>query len=237
MVADHYTKILAKSGVALTHLSSDHERFTKFKAAHNDAEELDRLSKLVAGRAEEHMYQLARIEYQHALYALAFAQYRQAHVSLRLFFELSLSSILFSAHEIDAHLWLKGKKDSNWSAISSKETGVFSINFFNAFFEDMKDFCEQYHALSVTLYRECSEYVHGNRQSYAGIDAEIGFNQENADGWLERSDTARLVVKFAFLSRYLPHVTAEIRQEFQDMVLDDFSMIGPMRDMYNGIVL
>tara|TARA_B100001105_G_C22261082_1_gene386755 strand:- start:106 stop:819 length:714 start_codon:yes stop_codon:yes gene_type:complete len=234
MVTGHYTSILAKSSEALTQLSSDQERFAKFTAAHNDADELDRLGKLMAGRAEEHMYQLARIEYQHALFALAFAQYRQAHVSLRLFFELSLSSILFSAHEIDAHLWLKGKKDSNWSAISSKETGVFSKNFVSAFFEDMKDFCEQYHALAVTLYRECSEYVHGNRQSYEGIDAEIVFNQENTDGWLDRSDTARLVVKFAFLCRYMPHVSAEMKQEFQDMILENFSAFGPMRDINNG---
>lgn len=236
MVAQHYTKILAKSGEALTHLSSDQVRCANFTAAHNDADELDRLSKLVAGRAEEHMYQLARIEYQHALYALAFAQYRQAHVSLRLFFELSLSSVLFSAHEIDAHLWLKGKKDANWNAISSNETGVFSKNFVGAFFEDMKDFCEQYRALAVTLYRECSEYVHGNRQSYNGIDAEIAFNEENADGWLERSDTARLVVKFAFLCRYIPHVSTEIRQEFQDMILENFSTLSPLRDFIDGAV-
>jgi len=234
MVDEHYAGILAKSQAALQSLLEDTERYPKFVSAHNDAEELDLLERLMAGRTEANMYKLARLEYQHALYSAAFAQYRQAHVSLRLFFELSLSGILFSAHEIDAHLWLKGQKDSNWAAISSNETGVFSKAFVGAFFEDMKEYCPQYLAMATTVYRECSEFVHGNRASFEGIDSQINFHQDILDSWLDRADTVRLLVKFAFLTRYLPHTNGATRNDFEQMALDNFGTLPPIQAIYAG---
>ncbi len=234
MIREHYSSILVKSQTALQSLLNDTDRYPKFVAAHNDAEDLDSLERLMAGRTEANMYKLARLEYQHALYAAAFAQYRQAHVSLRLFFELSLSGVLFSAHEIDAHLWLKGQKDSNWGAISSNETGVFSKAFVGAFFEDMKEYCPQYLAMATTVYRECSEFVHGNRSSFDGIDSQIDFHPDIIDSWLDRADTVRLLVKFAFLTRYLPHTNGATRNEFEQMALDNFGTLPPIQAIYAG---
>ncbi|WP_210252776.1 hypothetical protein [Agrobacterium vitis] len=237
MVQEHYSEILSKSQAALQLLTDDPDRYSKFVAAHNDAEELDSLEQLIVGRTEANIYKLARLEYQHALYAAAFAQYRQAHVSLRLFFELSLSAVLFSAHEIDAHLWLKGQKDSNWGAISSNDTGVFSKSFVGAFFEEMKEFCPQYLAMATAVYRECSEFVHGNRLSFEGIDAHIHYRQDNIDSWLDRADTVRLLVKFAFLTRYLPHAEASTRNDFEQMAIENFGTLAPMQALYAGVQL
>jgi len=234
MIQEHYFGILEKSQAALQSLLHDADRHSKFMAAHNDAGDLDSLERLIAGRTEANMYQLARLEYQHALYAAAFAQYRQAHVSLRLFFELSLSGVLFSAHEIDAHLWLKGQKDSNWGAISSNETGVFSKAFVGAFFEDMKEYCPQYLAMANKVYRECSEFVHGNRASFEGIDSQINFLPDIIDSWLDRADTIRILVKFAFLTRYLPHTGGDIRNDFEQMALENFGHLAPIQAIYAG---
>ncbi len=234
MVSDHYLRILSRSTECFSNLSEDRVRFTKFIVAHNNAEDLDMLAGLLNERPEKQMFRLALVEYQHALYALAFSHYRQAHVSLRLFLELSLCSILFSAHEMDMHLWLKGKKDLNWNAITSKETGIFSKNFLTAFFDDMKEYSDEYHALALKLYRECSEYVHGNHLSYNGIDSEILFSAENIDSWLERADTAVLVVKFAFISRYLPHINSEGISKIQDLAMESFGALEPVRDFLKG---
>lgn len=177
MIEQHYVRILDRSRTAFAELTADPVRLPAFTQAHNDASDLDKLIELMAGRPEEEIFSLARVEYQHALFSAAFGQYRQAHVSLRLFLELSLCSVLFSAHEIDTRRWLQGKKDSNWASIISNETGVFSKQFVGVFFEDMKEFGVQYRTLAEKLYRECSEYVHGNRHSFNGIDAEISFNK------------------------------------------------------------
>lgn len=234
MILNHYSGIIMKSQAALRELSQDPHRYPKFIAAHNDADELDILSELMSARPEGNMYRLARLEYQHALYSISCAQYRQAHVSLRLFLELSLSSILFSAHEIDAYLWLKGQKDSNWGAISSPESGVFSKTFVGAFFEEMKEFAPQYLAMAIAVYRECSEFVHGNRSSFDGIDSEIKYHKDIMDAWIDRSDTVSILVKFAFIIRYLPNSDKKTRNRFEQIALENFGSLDPIQSLYAG---
>lgn len=233
ILENHYSQIINKSYDAFRELTKDTDRLRSFTIAHNGAGDLESLARLVDGRPEEKMFSMACLEYQHALYAVAFSQYRQAHMSLRLFFELSLGSILFSAHEIDAQLWLKGQKDTTWSVIISKENGVLSKSFMGAFFEEIKEYCDQYHAMATALYRECSEYVHGNRTSYDGIDAEFSFHKETLDAWIDRADTARLVVKFVFLSRYLIHARPSLIADVEGLALEYFSDIHPFKEAFN----
>ncbi len=232
MIEQHYTQILDKSRGALTTLVSDPERLKAFTSAHNDAQELDEIALLVVARPEREILDLALVEYQHALYAAAIAQYRQAHVSLRLFLELALCSVLFSAHEIDTHRWLKGKKDSNWASIICNENGVFSKQFIGAFFASMKDNGGQYRTLAATLYRECSEYVHGNRISYDGLDAEISFNSAAFDLWADRADTARLVTKFAFLCRFLSHSSKLQRDKIEALAMGNFGDLPAIQAIF-----
>lgn len=236
MLAEHYKTIQGKSESAFDHLCQDSEKFRRFTAAHNDHDELESLLELSLGRAEEQIFKLAFLEYQHALYSFAFAQYRQAHISLRLFLELSLSGIMFSAHEIDAHLWHKGQKDSNWSSLISKDNGVLSKAFIGAFFDALKEYSGEYHAMAAAVYRECSEYVHGNRSSFEGIDADIRFKDEIADAWLERADTVRMIIKFAFLARYLNHAEHSVRNKIQDIALENFGSLPPIQGIYAGAV-
>jgi hypothetical protein len=98
----------------------------------------------------------------------------------------------------------------------------------------MKDYCEQYQVLAGTLYRECSEYVHGNHSSYEGVDAGISFNISKLDSWLDRADTARMVVKFAFLTRYLLHVDRNVQNILEELALDQFQYCEPIRDVFSG---
>jgi hypothetical protein len=232
LISGHYEKILQNSGAAFQTLSNDDGRVKEFTKAHNGASDLEALGKLMQGRPEDRMFRLAMLEYQHALYSVAFAQYRQANMSLRLFIELSLGSILFSAHEIDARLWLSGEKDNRWGVITADETGIFSKSFCKAFFEELGEYCEQYQAMAKALYRECSEYVHGNLLSYDGLDGSISINTGALDAWLERADTARLVVKFCLILRYLLHARSDLQNELEDVIMDDFSQISSISAIY-----
>jgi hypothetical protein len=232
MVIAHYRELLANSENALTQLDDDPERLELLATAHNEAVDLDQLNSLLANRPEEPMYELARLEYQQAVFSASIAQYRQAHKSLRLFLELTLCSILFSAHEIDTYLWLRGKKDSSWKAINCENNGVFSKHFVGAFFEEMTEHCDQYRSLAKTLYRECSEFVHGNRQSFDEIDHQIAYNADNLIAWADRADTARLLVKFAFVSRHLKNASIDTINGLEAMVLEDFGTLAAVQSIF-----
>jgi hypothetical protein len=200
----------------------------EFTKAHNNSADLRLLEKFVESRVELQIFKLAVIEYHHALYSVSIAHYRQGYFSLRLFLELSLCCVLFSAHEIDSHIWLKGKKDTNWQSIISNENGVFSKNFIKAFFDEMGEYAEQYHVLAAKVYRECSEFVHGNPTSFIGIEGEIAFSEELLRIWLERAQTVQRVVKFAFLCRFLKVTPTNKRGSFEDLLLTDFSEMAPL---------
>lgn len=232
MVVAHYRKLLASSENALNQLNDDPERLDLLASAHNEAIDLDQLNSLLANRPEEPMYKLARLEYQQAVFSASIAQYRQAHKSLRLFLELTLCSILFSAHEIDTRLWLCGKKDASWKAINCENNGVFSKHFVGAFFEEMTEHCDQYRSLASALYRECSEFVHGNRHSFGDIDHQIAYNADNLVAWADRADTARLVVKFAFVGRHLKNASSVTKNDLEDMVLDDFGTLAAVQSIF-----
>ncbi|MEO9827269.1 MAG: hypothetical protein ABJF50_22935 [Paracoccaceae bacterium] len=200
---EHYTKLLDQNNSALQDLKDDNDSNAIFTSAHNLASDYETLKLFLVDRPEDKMFELACIEYQHALFSASIAHYRQAHVSLRLFFELSLGCVMFSAHEIDAQLWLQCRKDINWNAVSNEETGVFSKSFAGAFFDELKDACPQYRALAAQVYRECSEYVHGNRQSFRTDGDRIEYRSDDIQNWAERADTVAIAVKFAFLCRFL----------------------------------
>lgn len=232
MVVDVYGELLERSKAALGNLNNDPDRLVIFETAHNEAVDLDQLNALLVGRVEEPMFKLARLEYQQAVFAASIAQYRQAHKSLRLFLELALCSILFSAHEIDTHLWLRGKKDANWKSINCENTGVFSKHFVGAFFEEMTDHCDQYLSLASKLYRECSEFVHGNHHSFGDQGHQISYNADSLEVWADRSDTARLLVKFAFISRHLKNAPISVKDDLEAMVLEDFGTLAAVQAMF-----
>lgn len=235
MIDEHYKSIFARGEQAFADMIDDTDRLGKFTIAHNNALHLDDLGLLMAMRPEAQMFKLARIEYQHSMYAAAFAQYRQAHISLRLFFELSLCSILFSAHEIYTRQWLKGQKDTNWSAITCKESGIFSKSFIGAFFAEMSESGAEYGGLASILYRECSEFVHGNRKSYCGIDGALGFNPDILDGWLDKVDTAKLVVTFAFFCRFLRDASRDNLDKLEQFALDSFGTMPPIQSIFDKV--
>lgn len=231
----HYQAIISKNIEALDNLCNDQNSLAVFTSIHNHSKNLDLIKTLTKGRPEEEIYKLALVEFQHGLHLAAFAQYRQAHVSLRLFLELSLTTVLFSAHEINCRLWLNGQKDLNWSSITSKENGIFSKEFTKIFFEGMQDHSSQYCTMAETLYRECSEFVHGNKQSYDGLDSTIRYSADILTQWAERAETAVRVVLFAFFCRYLNLTTQEIKNNLELMALEEFSDLAPIQGIYSEV--
>lgn len=231
MVIDTYKEILALGSIALDDLSQDTERLRSFISAHNDISDLNALSLLIGDRPEIEMYENAIVEYQRSLSFASTGHYRQANGSLRLFTELALSAVLFSANEIHLRLWLKGQKDINWKSIVCLEHGIFSKEFINVFFLDMSEYGRQYQAIASSFYRECSEFIHGNLKSYRS-GHKIEFNASLFDEWHGRAGSAVRVVKFAYLSRYTLFAEASALESLESIVLEDFPMVTALQSHF-----
>lgn len=233
MVQEHYRQLLAMSTAGFEQLVADTATMADFAKLHNSAESIDALARLIGGRPEAHVYGLAVQEFNFALLAAAACQYRHASASLRLFFELALNAVLFSAHELELRLWLAGSLDLNWSRLTDAENGIFSNRFLRAFNDAVEDEGNQYLTMSKQLYRELSEQVHGNASSFAAGTAEIQYDTKRLRTFLDAADTARIIAEFAVLTRFLPHASAEARSAVEHVAIGDFGHLRAIQAIYN----
>lgn len=197
--------------------------------AHCFAEDYERCLKLAAGRPEQGIFKHALREYQFSLLALVQGHYRHAHMALRLFFELSLLGVYLSAKEVDLRLWLIGDRDHTWSEIINDENGVFSLKFFSAFSGVCVDERKYFLSISQKIYRECSEFVHGNFASGEAIPGTLSFSQQTMDGWIDKAASVRMVVLFAMLVRYGASADKSLLRELKDALSDNLGHLQGVR--------
>lgn len=205
-VAEYYCNLHKHSESVLHEMLADRDALEALTTSQNYLLGYERMQVAISDRPEKEVISAAVKEYQFALFALSVGQYRHAFVGLRLFFELMLVTVQFSAHEIDYRLWAKDAKDINWGALKDTQTGVFSANFINAFNPSFSGNAKQYLAIAETVYRECSEFVHGNANTHISLTSDIVFNKEIFLSWHQKAEAMRMVVIFVFSARYLNYI-------------------------------
>ena len=233
-VIDYYRDLLKISNEALDAVAGEKEVNKALILSHNYLDDYGSLKSVIENRPEGVVFNLAIKEYQFSLYALVCGQYRYAFAGLRLFFELALAAIHFSAHEISYRNWEKGCHDINWGALKDEQSGVLSLNFIRAFNPSFSSFSKQYLAIATAVYRECSEFVHGNVRTHTIIPSELVFKKDVFLSWFEKSSVIRLVVVFAFSARYLNYISNEHMNEIESIILDLLGDLQPVRDIFSS---
>lgn len=156
----------------------------------------------IAERPEHEVFELSLKEYQHALNAVCHGNYRQAFSSLRLALELWLAAISFSVAEKDLRAWRARRQDIVWSKLIDENNGVLSKSLVSLFSPEVEQHATTFRVICEKVYRECSEYVHGNHHTHALLPQDISFDQATFRDWCTKSDTFKLVCLFCYTYRY-----------------------------------
>ena len=228
-LSGHYNSLHAVSE-AIVHQSLAEPNGSRLALRHAVIGDLAKWLEVLKDRRESALLQSAAREYQFALYALSSGHYRQAFALLRLFFELTMAGLFYSAHQIFLLEWLAGKRDNNWRKITQSKTGIFTVRFARLFSCD--ELCEelsQYSALASKIYRECSEFVHGNIESSERLPHELAFSQDLFDAWQERAQTAWLVASYFLYMRYGRELTSAQRHIMELTILDQLGHLATVR--------
>lgn len=171
-------------------------------------------------RPEVPVFKAATREYQFAVLAVSLGQYRAGFSALRLSLELCLAGILWSTNERELREWKRGQRDSNWNVLVDRENGVFSKQFIKLFSEGLANEASQYAGSAAAVYRECSEYVHGNANTHLVLPEQITFDAASFDSWHQKASVVRLTSSFALAARYLSDLDAAARNRLEPMLLD-----------------
>jgi len=232
MDAIEYYKYLYKcAGQTLVDTYSDRDTAELHVKSHGYLKDYGELCEAIAGRHESPVYDLALKEYQFALLALSSGQYRHAFSGLRLFFELWLSAVYFSGNELDMRLWLRNSKDINWQQIVNPDNGLLSKTFCKAFNEPLSEDIKPFRLMAETVYRECSQYVHGNSHTHKELTHEIKFRKAACVEWHEKAKTMHLVILFVFSMRYLSFIDVT-NAKIAHIIVSELGHITELRSQF-----
>jgi hypothetical protein len=131
---------------------------------------------------------------------------------------------------------MKGKRDLVWSAIIDPQNGVFSREFVGAFYEELAEEASHYRAIAERVYRECSEYVHGNALTQSTLGAQVSFQPTIFAEWHARAKAIRLAGSFALCARYVRISDAEVRVQLESVLLDNLGHISAVRRLLGAPV-
>lgn len=216
---NHYEQLNAASQTVLAESFSG-ARAEAMAKSHAFVNDLALWITEIGTRPEVSVLQAALREYQFALLSLSAGHYRAAFAALRLNLELSFATVQWSANERELREWRRGQRDSNWAALIDHDNGILSKQFIRLFSEELADEASQYRASATAVYRECSEYVHGNAHTHRSIPEQLIFDNASFEAWQERASVVRLTISFALAARYLSDLKPDVRSRLESMLID-----------------
>jgi hypothetical protein len=204
--------------------------------SHQFATELQVWVRILGNRREAYLVKVAALEYEFALLALTQGHYRHAFKGLRLVMELCLQAVFLSANELRLREWLDNRADTVWSAIVDPEDGAFSKRFARSFFPSLEPHVQHYRGLAESVYRECSECVHGNIPRNILLPGALRFDQGVFELWHSKAALIALVTHFALSLRYLSDVREGDLATVEPFLSDHVGHVAEIRARLGGPV-
>jgi hypothetical protein len=239
-VADHY-KELGQKVIGILDESIANKDLDLLASNHSFVNDFAVWLEILQDRPENSILQNAIKEYQLALLSNNLGMYQQAFMALRFFMERTFVAILFSANEIELNLWKIGDRDTYWNEVvgfekeSKQIQGIYSAKFCKAFFPELKNEVSQFFAITSKVYRECSEYVHGNSHIIAKIPNKLEYSKELFYEWNSKADIIKRIILFALCLRYLKHLKEDQIKKISDTISEEFKSIPQIIDIINKI--
>jgi hypothetical protein len=162
--------------------------------------------------------------------------YRQSFSSLRLALELLFGGVYFSAHKLEYLEWSKGSRDLNWNTISDVENGVLSKRFSDAFFPELSNDVEIQRIESKKIYRQLSEFVHGNYSTWNRAKPSLSINEKLIKEYKEKIYSMSYMSHFLLSMRYLKELQVDNLHKVEIHVMDELQHIDAIRSVFGGAV-
>lgn len=229
---EYYRALHAKVGEVLE-ASCTPSNMEQQGLSHAFITELDVWHAALLTRPEASLLQRAAVEYQVGLLLIVTGHYRYAYAGLRATLELALTAVEHSAHFIYHRDWLRGTRDITWSALVDLDKGPLSVPFCDSFFPELREEITRIHTLARSVYRQCSEFVHGNPTSVLPLPSNLSYSAEAFSKWHDLADTVRYVIRFALAMRYLPEFSPSQLSSIERHVTESLSHLDPIRSFFS----
>jgi hypothetical protein len=173
-------------------------------------------------------------EYEFSFQAALNGQYRYAYTAQRYFLEQICRFIYLSTNELYLRHWKLGLKDISWGSIVDKENGIFSKIFIRAFYSEVEEEGAHMTTLSAKLYRETSEYIHGNFDKIVDMPVQLGFDNDLLIKWLDSVETSKFITVFLLAVRFSKELDETELSKVEDCIKDELGGIEDFNLLFNS---
>ncbi|NIG56963.1 hypothetical protein [Chitinophaga sp. Cy-1792] len=160
-----------------------------------------------------------------SLLSQGYCLYRNSFSALRLSMEMLFGGIYFSTNLIDFIEWTKSSKDLNWSTINDYNNGILSHRFYKAFFPEIKSDCESYYTRAKDLYRDLSEYVHGNHHTWITDSKALKVEKREVDLFKRCLSSYKEIAIFSLCLRYIKGLNKENLEKIEPIIMENLNHI------------
>ena len=164
---------------------------------------------------------------------LSFGLYRQAFSALRLSLEMGLGIVHFSTFKLEHYEWLNGKADIKWSKLIDKDSGVLSRRFTDAFFPDLSSSVGDYNVRAAQVYRQLSEFVHGNCETWESKNLTISKNEDLIVKYFGYFTSVKEILLFSLCCRFLRSFSSD-KIELMPFILEEMGHHESVRVFLGG---
>ena len=129
--------------------------------------------------------------------------YKEAMMCLRQSIEHMLFAIYLSTNDYIYRLWKRGKYDMSWSKIVDPENGIFGKEYINSYAQDIDENRSiELLTIAKNVYRECSEYVHGNYSKLILLSEGIEYNEKIVDRYIAIFESVQYLICMSLMIRF-----------------------------------
>lgn len=187
--------------------------------------DLSKWVEIIQGKSDVTILKSAIAEYEFSFQAALAGQYRYCFLGQRYFLEQVCRFIFLSTNELYLRHWKMGMKDVSWGSLVDIDNGIFAKIFIRAFFEEVEDEGRHMISMSTKLYRESSEFIHGNYKTITTDARANGFNEGLLSSWLDAIESSKFVALFLLMMRFSKELKKEELAKIEESVRDELGGI------------
>lgn len=159
--------------------------------------------------------------------------YKHAMISLRLCLEHCLYAIHMSSNDFYFRRWKAGQEDMKWAAITDGNTGIFSKSFIRAYAPEFEERSTELNGIASNVYRECSEYIHGNYSKLNCLPGQNKFNQDMLSQYISRFQSISYLLSIALVIRFKEQIVSQgLLSTLENAIMHNIEMLPEIQLLY-----
>jgi hypothetical protein len=229
-ITEHLEKLNSDTQAVFTETL---KRKTELGKAHHLSACIYEFTQNINEESERIILETVSTQLESATLNVTFGMYRQAFTSLRLALEMGLGAAYFSVHKLELQEWLDGRADIRWSSLTDVNNGVLSSRFAKAFFTEFEKDINSYLTKAKKVYRQLSEYVHGNNETWEACSIKISHDEDLLNFYFESINLVSEIILFVLCCRYLKSFSKDTIESLE-FLPEEMNHISYIREYFGG---